>query len=279
MSLREAVLATVRELEGAYAIAVISSDEPGRVVGARRGAPLLVGVGIGENFLGSDAQALIQVTNKMHLSRRGRRRRDHPRQRAGVRSRRQRRSSAPMHESELSADAVERGEYRHYMQKEIFEQPRAVADTLEARIGPHGVLPNIFGVDGDALLAEHARPAHHRLRHQLPRRPGRQVLDRGVRAPAGERRGGQRIPLPRSGGADRARCSSPSRSPAKRPTRWPPLRESRRRGYLGTLAICNVPEVVAGARVRSQADDPRRPGDRRGLDQGVHHPAGRRSPC
>ena len=65
MNLREAVLATVRELEGAYAIAVISRDEPGHVVGARRGAPLLVGLGIGENFLGSDAQALIQVTNKM----------------------------------------------------------------------------------------------------------------------------------------------------------------------------------------------------------------------
>src|SRR5579859_902810 len=65
MSLREAVLATVRELEGAYAIAVISSKEPGRVVGARHGAPLLIGVGIGEHFLGSDAQELIQVTNKI----------------------------------------------------------------------------------------------------------------------------------------------------------------------------------------------------------------------
>ncbi len=59
LGLREAVLVTVRELEGAYAIAVISRDEPGRVVGARRGAPLLVGVGIGENFLGSDAQVAL----------------------------------------------------------------------------------------------------------------------------------------------------------------------------------------------------------------------------
>jgi glucosamine 6-phosphate synthetase-like amidotransferase/phosphosugar isomerase protein len=61
------------------------------------------------------------------------------------------RSSASARERAVS-DAVERGEYRHYMQKEIFEQPRAVADTLEARIGPNGVLPNIFGIDSDALL-------------------------------------------------------------------------------------------------------------------------------
>ena len=151
LNLREAVLAVVRELEGAYAIAVISRDEPGRVVGARRGAPLLVGLGIGENFLGSDAQALIQVTNRMlyldeddvvEISR-------DSVQVYGLDGQPVERA---VHESELSSDAVERGEYRHYMQKEIFEQPRAVADTLEARIGPHGVLPNIFGIDSEPLL-------------------------------------------------------------------------------------------------------------------------------
>jgi glucosamine--fructose-6-phosphate aminotransferase (isomerizing) len=110
MSLREAVLATVRELEGAYAIAVISRDEPGRVVGARRGAPLLIGVGIGENFLGSDAQALIQVTNKIiyldeddvvEISRDA----------IQIYTLDGKPVERPMHESELSADAVERGEY------------------------------------------------------------------------------------------------------------------------------------------------------------------------
>ena len=63
--LREAVLAAARRLEGAYAIAVISQSEPDRVVGARRGAPLVIGLGIGENFLGSDVQALIKVTNRV----------------------------------------------------------------------------------------------------------------------------------------------------------------------------------------------------------------------
>ena len=153
MNLRDAVLAAVRGLEGAYAIAVISRDEPGRVVGARRGAPLLVGIGIGENFLGSDAQALIQVTNKIIYL-------DEDdvveitRDSLQIYTLDGKPVERTMHESELSADAVERGEYRHYMQKEIFEQPRAVANTLEARIGPHGILPNIFGAGGEELLAK-----------------------------------------------------------------------------------------------------------------------------
>ncbi|OZB68250.1 MAG: glutamine--fructose-6-phosphate aminotransferase, partial [Lysobacterales bacterium 13-68-4] len=127
-SLREAVLAVVRELEGAYAIAVISRDEPGCVVGARRGAPLLVGVGIGEHFLGSDAQALIQVTNRMiYLEENDVV--EITRESARVFTLDGQPAERAVHESELSTDAVERGEYRHYMQKEIFEQPRAVADT------------------------------------------------------------------------------------------------------------------------------------------------------
>ncbi|RCS28553.1 glutamine--fructose-6-phosphate aminotransferase, partial [Rhodanobacter denitrificans] len=138
MTLREAVLATVRGLEGAYAIAVVSRDEPDRVVGARRGAPLLVGLGIGENFLGSDAQALIQVTNKMlHLDENDVV--EITRDSVQVFTLDGTPVARPVHESELSSDAVERGEYRHYMQKEIFEQPRAIADTLEARLGAHGV--------------------------------------------------------------------------------------------------------------------------------------------
>jgi glucosamine--fructose-6-phosphate aminotransferase (isomerizing) len=240
MSLREAVLATVRELEGAYAIAVLSSEEPGRVVGARRGAPLLVGLGIGENFLGSDAQALIQVTNKMlyldeddvvEISR-------DSVQVFGL-------DGAPVerevHESELSADAVERGEYRHYMQKEIFEQPRAVADTLEARIGPHGVLPNIFGIDSDALLqatrglhiiacgtSYHAGLVAKYWLEEYARLPvsvevASEYRYRETVVPAGT----LFVAISQSGETADTLAA---------------LRESNRRGYLGTLAICNVPE-------------------------------------
>jgi glucosamine--fructose-6-phosphate aminotransferase (isomerizing) len=240
VSLREAVLATVRELEGAYAIAVVSRDEPDRVVGARRGAPLLVGLGIGENFLGSDAQALIQVTNKMlyleeddvvEITR------DSvqvfaldgsPVERAA-------------HESELSADAVERGEYRHYMQKEIFEQPRAVADTLEARIGPHGVLENIFGIDSDALFAKvrgvhivacgtsyHAGLIAKYWIEALARLPvtvevASEYRYRDVVVPTGT----LFVAISQSGETADTMAA---------------LRASRERGYLGTLGICNVAE-------------------------------------
>jgi glucosamine--fructose-6-phosphate aminotransferase (isomerizing) len=240
VSLRDAVLTTVRELEGAYAIAVISRDEPGRVVGARRGAPLLVGVGIGENFLGSDAQALIQVTNKMlyldeddvvEITR-------DSVQVFGLDGMPVERA---VHESELSSDAVERGEYRHYMQKEIFEQPRAVADTLEARIGPHGVLPNIFGIDSDALL-QRTRGLHI-IACGTSYHAGlvaKYWIEEYARLPvavevASEYRYRETV-VP----ADTLFVAI-SQSGETADT-LAALRESRRRGYLGTLAICNVPE-------------------------------------
>lgn len=239
-NLLQAVLTVVRELEGAYAIAVISSDEPGRVVGARRGAPLLVGVGIGENFLGSDAQALIQVTNRMiYLEE------DDvveiTRDNVAVFGLDGQPVTRDMHESELSSDAVERGEYRHYMQKEIFEQPRAVVDTLEARIGPHGVLPNIFGVGGDALLQRvrgvhivacgtsyHAGMVARYWIEEYARLPvtvevASEYRYREVVVPADT----LMVAISQSGETADTLAA---------------MRESKRRGYLATLAICNVPE-------------------------------------
>ncbi|OZB59446.1 MAG: glutamine--fructose-6-phosphate transaminase (isomerizing) [Lysobacterales bacterium 14-68-21] len=239
-SLREAVLAVVRELEGAYAIAVISRDEPGCVVGARRGAPLLVGVGIGEHFLGSDAQALIQVTNRMiYLEENDVV--EITRESARVFTLDGQPAERAVHESELSTDAVERGEYRHYMQKEIFEQPRAVADTLESRIGPHGVLPNIFGVGGDELLAKvqgihivacgtsyHAGMVARYWIEEFARLPvsvevASEYRYREVVVPPGT----LFVAISQSGETADTLAA---------------MRESRRRGYLGTLAICNVPE-------------------------------------
>ena len=240
MKLREAVLATVRELEGAYAIAVINRDEPGHVVGARRGAPLLVGLGIGENFLGSDAQALIQVTNKMLYLDEGdvvEITRDNV-QVYGLDGHLVERA---VHESELSSDAVERGEYRHYMQKEIFEQPRAIADTLEARIGPHGVLPNIFGIDSDTLL-QRTRGLHI-IACGTSYHAGlvaKYWIEEYARLPvsvevASEYRYREAV-VP----ADTLFVAI-SQSGETADT-LAALRESRRRGYLGTLVICNVPE-------------------------------------
>ncbi|GLQ89271.1 glutamine--fructose-6-phosphate transaminase (isomerizing) [Dyella flagellata] len=240
MKLREAVLTTVRELEGAYAIAVMSRDEPGRVIGARRGAPLLVGVGIGENFLGSDAQALVQVTNRIiyleendvvDVTREG----------VQVYTLDGKPVERGIQESELSADAVERGEYRHYMQKEIFEQPRAVADTLEARIGASGVLPNIFGVGGDELLAKvkgvhivacgtsyHAGMVAKYWIEDYARLPVNVEV-------ASEYRYRETVVPPDTLFVAISQSGETADTLAA-------MRESRRRGYLGTLAICNVPE-------------------------------------
>ena len=151
--LRSAVLAATRRLHGAYAIAVMSRDQPGHIVGARRGSPLLVGVGEGENFLGSDVQALIRETNRFIYLEEG----DLveiSRERVDILNAEGAPVERPLRRSELSADAVERGEYRHYMLKEIFEQPRAIADTLEGRISENRILPNIFGVDADAMLSK-----------------------------------------------------------------------------------------------------------------------------
>jgi len=240
LDLREAVLAVVRELEGAYAIAVIDREAPGRVVGARRGAPLLVGLGIGENFLGSDAQALVQVTHRViylaeddvvEITRESVR--IHTLDGTPV--------QRPVHESELSADAVERGEYRHYMQKEIFEQPRAVADTLEARLGPHGVLPNIFGAGGDELLAKvrglHVIACGTSYHAGLV---AKYWIEEYARLPVGvevasEYRYRDAVVPPDTLFVAISQSGETADTLAA-------MRESRRRGYLGTLAICNVPE-------------------------------------
>jgi len=240
MQLRDAVLATVRELEGAYAIAVLSRDEPGRVVGARRGAPLLVGLGIGENFLASDAQALIQVTNRMVYLDEGdvveiTRGSVDIRDLDGTAVEREER------ESELSIDVVERGQYRHYMQKEIFEQPRAIADTLEARLGEHGVLPNIFGIDSDGLLSRvrgvHIVACGTSYNAGLVARywiEALACLPVSVEV-ASEYRYRQAV-VP-----DDTLFVAISQSGETADT-LAATREARRRGYIGTLVICNSPE-------------------------------------
>ena len=151
--LREAVTAAIGRLRGAYAIAVLHRDQPGHVLGARRGSPLCVGIGIGEHFLGSDVQALIQVTNRIVYLDEGDVVEITPDlltivDAAGQVVTRQ------VRESDMSSDAVERGTFRHYMLKEIFEQPTAVANTLEGRIADGHILPNIFGVDATRLLQQ-----------------------------------------------------------------------------------------------------------------------------
>ncbi|MCK7593970.1 glutamine--fructose-6-phosphate transaminase (isomerizing) [Pseudomarimonas salicorniae] len=151
--LLEAVTAATKRLHGAYAIVVMSAREPGLLVGARRGSPLVLGYGDDENYLASDIHALLPLTRRFVYLAEGdvvELRRD------GVRILDERGASVerPVKESSFSLDAVERGEYRHYMLKEIHEQPQSVADTLEGRISGGRVLPGIFGSGADEILAK-----------------------------------------------------------------------------------------------------------------------------
>ncbi|GAB4184791.1 MAG: glutamine--fructose-6-phosphate transaminase (isomerizing) [Wenzhouxiangellaceae bacterium] len=148
-----AVRAACDRLHGAYAIAVISQHEPDCIVGARRGSPLVLGIGFGEHFLASDVHPLIAVTNRFVFLEEGDVVRLDREQyqivdAAGATVER------PVKESELNPDAIGRGGYRHYMQKEIFEQPAAVAETLEGRVHHGQLLPELCGAGSDALLQQ-----------------------------------------------------------------------------------------------------------------------------
>ncbi len=147
----EAVRKTTGELEGAYAIGVVDTREPDRIVGARMGPPLLVGLGVGEHFLTSDVAALIPVTQRFLVLEDGDIA-ELERDRVTVYDRSGEVVEREESLSELSADAVERGQYRHYMQKEIFEQPEAIANTLEGRIHGSRVLEAAFGPDAKAIF-------------------------------------------------------------------------------------------------------------------------------
>ena len=151
VTLLEAVRASVGELDGAYALGVIDARDPTHVVGARLGSPLVVGIGVGEHFLASDVAALIPVTQRFVFLDEGDVV-DLTRDSMTVLDRDGALVQRRVVVSELTADAVERGDYRHYMQKEIFEQPRAVADTLEGRLHAGHVLEEAFGVDAGRLF-------------------------------------------------------------------------------------------------------------------------------
>jgi glutamine---fructose-6-phosphate transaminase (isomerizing) len=140
----EAVRKTVAELQGAYAIAAVCEADPECIVAAREGCPVVIGLGIDENFVASDVAALLPVTRRFMFLEEGdvaeiRRKSVTIVDKAGTGAQR------PMRESELPADAVERGQYRHFMLKEIHEQPRAIAQTLEERVAGGKLLDAAFG--------------------------------------------------------------------------------------------------------------------------------------
>jgi glucosamine--fructose-6-phosphate aminotransferase (isomerizing) len=148
-----AVREVVKLIRGAYAIAVVSAAEPGVIVGARAGSPLVLGIGFDEHFLASDIHPLLSVTNRFVYLEEG----DVVRLDThgyDIRDRHDGLVERPVKEADISADAVQRGTFRHFMQKEIFEQSTAVAKTLEGRIGSDHVQANIFGVGADDILQQ-----------------------------------------------------------------------------------------------------------------------------
>ncbi len=152
-SLFDAVKKSVAELIGAYAIAVVSAADKERFIVARHGAPLLLGLGDGENFAASDTSALIQVTQRViyledgdvaEVTLKG----------FTICDAKGKAVERAVHVSQLSAAAVELGEYQHYMQKEIFEQPMAVANTLEMVTSAQSIAPQLFGVDAEKIFRD-----------------------------------------------------------------------------------------------------------------------------
>jgi len=148
-----ALKATVKELHGAYGLAVISMQQPDRLVAARSGSPLVIGLGLGENFLASDQLALRQVTDRFMYLEEGdiaEIRRDSV-QIWDVNGQAVEREAVQYRDG---AEAAEKGEYRHFMLKEIHEQPSVVQRTLEGRLSQNQVLVQAFGPQAAELFAK-----------------------------------------------------------------------------------------------------------------------------
>lgn len=146
-----ATQATLQELEGTFAIGLLHRNEPDRIIAFRRGAPLVVGVGIGEHFIASDHLALLPVTQRFIYLEEG--------DIADIRcdqvtiyDSKGKLVERKVHVSELNHDVADKGRYRHYMQKEIFEQPDAITSTLEGRFSKDHVLEESFGANAAKIF-------------------------------------------------------------------------------------------------------------------------------
>jgi glutamine---fructose-6-phosphate transaminase (isomerizing) len=238
--LYEAVRKTVAELEGAYALAVVAEGDPEAIVLAREGCPVVVGLGIDENFVASDVAALLPVTRRFMFLEEG----------DVAEVRRTAITVIDSHgapatravlESELPADAVERGPYRHFMLKEIHEQPRAIAQTLEERVSGTKLLDAAFGpgaqeafqrVKGVHIAAcgtsFHAGLVAAHFIEQYCRIPARAEI-------ASEYRYRDPVITPDTLFVTISQSGETADTLAA-------LRNARRAGYLSTLSICNVAE-------------------------------------
>jgi glucosamine--fructose-6-phosphate aminotransferase (isomerizing) len=235
-----AVKATVAELEGAFALVVMGAKEPGQLVLARKGCPVVIGVGTDENFVASDVAALLPVTRRFVFLEEG----DVAlveRTRVTIWDAGDKEVEREIKESELTADAAERGEFKHFMLKEIHEQGAAVARTLNERIANGRVLDAAFGPKANGVL-DNTRGVHI-VACGTSYHAGlvaRYWIERLCRVPcnveiASEYR--YRSPVVPEG----TLFVTISQSGETADT-LAALRAAKEMGYVSTLAVCNVPE-------------------------------------
>jgi len=142
--LRQAVTKTISRLEGAYALGVMSQDHPDLLIGARSGSPLVVGVGMDEHFIASDQMALRQVTDRFIYLEEG----------DVVELTSESYKVINVHQLEDTDHVADKGDYRHFMQKEMFEQASVIADTLAGRVGTDHINEAIFGYQAETLFTQ-----------------------------------------------------------------------------------------------------------------------------
>ncbi|MGH8528597.1 MAG: glutamine--fructose-6-phosphate transaminase (isomerizing) [Nevskiales bacterium] len=240
MDLLASVQQAIARLHGAYAIAVITPREPERLITARMGCPVVLGHGVGENYVASDVQALLPVTRRFQFLEDG----DVAEiTGAGIRIFDTAGAAVQraLRESELSADAVELGEFQHYMQKEIFEQPRAIGDTLDERVANGRVLEAALGPNAQTILPK--VQGVHIVACGTSYHAGlvaRYYLEQGANTPctvevASEYR--YRRPVVPEGTLFLAISQSGETADT-----LAALRYAKKNGYVATAVICNVPE-------------------------------------
>jgi glucosamine--fructose-6-phosphate aminotransferase (isomerizing) len=236
----KAVRATVAELEGAYALAVVSEHDPERIILAREGCPVVIGAGQGESFVASDVSALLPVTRNFIFLEEG----DVADVRRGsvrILDRDGASVERPVRESELTAESAEKGQYRHFMLKEIHEQPRAVANTLQERVANGRLLEAAFGPAATDIFKRtrhvhvvacgtsfHAGSVARYFIEQICKLPCTVEI-------ASEYRYRNPVVLPDSLFVTISQSGETADTLAA-------LRLAKQAGYLSTLAICNVPE-------------------------------------
>ncbi|MBE2896244.1 glutamine--fructose-6-phosphate transaminase (isomerizing) [Pasteurellaceae bacterium HPA106] len=143
-TLLSAVQSAVKQLEGAYGMVVMDKNEPEHLIAARSGSPLVIGLGLGENFLASDQLALLSVTRRFMFLEEGDIA-EITRRTIDIYNTDGEKVERAVHDSNLENDAADKGKFRHYMQKEIYEQPSAIINTLEGRISGNSVVIDAIG--------------------------------------------------------------------------------------------------------------------------------------